>query len=88
METVAHRELRNDSAAILRRVEAGETLQVTNRGIPVARLVPLELTVLEQLLETGTARRALADVKTLSKIARVKTDVASHEIISDTRGRW
>lgn len=36
------RELRNDTAAILRRVEAGERLTITVSGRPVAELVPLE----------------------------------------------
>ena len=38
---ISQRELRNDSGAVLRRVEAGEVLEVTRRGVPVARLVPL-----------------------------------------------
>jgi prevent-host-death family protein len=37
---VASRELRNDTAGLLRRVEAGETIVITRRGKPVAELVP------------------------------------------------
>ena len=37
---VASRELRNDTAGLLRRVEAGETIVITRRGKPVADLVP------------------------------------------------
>lgn len=37
---VASRELRNDTAGLLRRVEAGERLVITRRGKPVADLVP------------------------------------------------
>ena len=40
METVTHREMRNRSGEILRRVEAGETLQVTNNGHLAALIVP------------------------------------------------
>ena len=40
METIAHRELRNNSAAVLRRVEAGESLEITNRGRAVAAWCP------------------------------------------------
>jgi len=39
--TIAARDLRNDSAAILRRANAGEEFVVTSNGIPVARVVPL-----------------------------------------------
>jgi prevent-host-death family protein len=37
---VASRDLRNDTAGLLRRVEEGETLVITRRGKPVADLVP------------------------------------------------
>jgi prevent-host-death family protein len=40
MVEVATRELRNDTAGVLRRVEAGETVTITVRGKPVADLVP------------------------------------------------
>ena len=39
-EQIPHRELRNNSAAVLRRVQAGETIEVTNHGEVVAVLVP------------------------------------------------
>jgi prevent-host-death family protein len=41
---VPQRQLRNDTAALLRRVEAGERLRVTVHGHPVADLVPTEAT--------------------------------------------
>jgi prevent-host-death family protein len=40
MVEVATRELRNDTAGVLRRVEAGETVVITVRGKAVADLVP------------------------------------------------
>ena len=36
--TVTQRELRNDSGAILREVQAGQTITVTRNGVPVAEL--------------------------------------------------
>jgi prevent-host-death family protein len=39
-ETIAQRQLRNDSAEIMRRVEAGESFVITRNGKPVADLVP------------------------------------------------
>lgn len=41
MNAVPSRELRNDTAGVLRRVEAGEEVTITVRGRPVARLVPV-----------------------------------------------
>jgi len=40
--TIAQKELRNDSGAVLRRVEAGETFTITVAGRPVAELRPIE----------------------------------------------
>lgn len=38
--TIPHRELRNNSSAILREVAAGESFAITNNGDVVAMLVP------------------------------------------------
>jgi len=39
---VPQRELRNNTASLLRRVEAGEQLRITVHGHPVAALVPID----------------------------------------------
>jgi prevent-host-death family protein len=39
---VPQRELRNNTADLLRRVEAGEQLRITVHGHPVAELVPID----------------------------------------------
>lgn len=38
---ISQRELRNESGAIMRELESGETFTVTRNGVPVAELVPL-----------------------------------------------
>lgn len=42
VRTVSQRELRNDSAAILREAQAGQRIVVTRNGVPVAELRPVE----------------------------------------------
>lgn len=39
-QVIGQRELRNDNAEIMRRVEAGESFTVTRNGKPVAELIP------------------------------------------------
>ena len=39
--TITQRELRNESGAVLRAVQAGETVTVTRNGTPVAELRPI-----------------------------------------------
>jgi prevent-host-death family protein len=42
MRTITQRELRNDSGAILREVQAGQTVVVTRNGVPVAEVRPIQ----------------------------------------------
>jgi len=64
MNTVGVRELRQNASAVLRRVKAGEILEVTERGRPVARLVPIKpLSRLEQLIAEGRATPAMTTLE-------------------------
>ena len=47
---IGMREIRQDASTILSRVEEGEEFIVTNRGVPIARLIPIEIDD-EQLIE-------------------------------------
>ena len=42
LRSLSQRELRNESGRVLRAVSEGQSFVVTNRGVPVARIVPLE----------------------------------------------
>jgi antitoxin (DNA-binding transcriptional repressor) of toxin-antitoxin stability system len=39
-QTITHRQLRNESARVLRELQAGETFIITNHGVPVGELRP------------------------------------------------
>ena len=58
LDRVGIRELRQNLSVYLRRVQTGEPLEVTDRGRPVALLVPLpdRASPLERLIESGRAR--------------------------------
>jgi prevent-host-death family protein len=64
---VGVRELRQNLSKYLRRVLSGETLEVTERGKPVAVLSPLpeEATALDRLAALGRLRRARLDLNGL-----------------------
>ena len=66
MTSVGVRELRQRASELLRRVEAGETIEVTDRGRPVAVLAPLPgQGSIERLLASGdvvSASRILDDL--------------------------
>lgn len=42
MDTISHRELRNNSGSVLQAVSAGESYTVTNNNVPVAKIVPVD----------------------------------------------
>jgi prevent-host-death family protein len=88
METVTHREMRNRSGEILRRVEAGESVRVSNNGHLAALIVPVGGDVLDGLVARGEASPARADTGTLAAIRRVVAPVSSRELLEDARGRW
>ncbi|KAM07441.1 antitoxin VapB46 [Mycobacterium tuberculosis M2352] len=63
MTSVGVRALRQRASELLRRVEAGETIEITDRGRPVALLSPLpQGGPYEQLLASGEIERATLDV--------------------------
>lgn len=63
MTSVGVRALRQRASELLRRVEAGETIEITDRGRPVALLSPLpQGGSYEQLLASGEIERATLDV--------------------------
>jgi len=41
MSTVAVRDLRNNTASVIRSIEQGEPVTLTSRGRPIARIVPI-----------------------------------------------
>jgi prevent-host-death family protein len=57
MKTIGVRELRQNASRYLKLVEAGESVEVTDRGRPVARLVPVPTSRFDQLVAEGRIRR-------------------------------
>lgn len=88
MDTVTHREMRNNSGEILRRVEAGESVRVTNNGRVAALIVPPAADALAELAQRGQLRPALRDPSTLREIRRRAAHRTSEEILADSRGQW
>ena len=42
IESLSQRELRNESGRVLRAVSEGHSFVLTNRGVPVGRIVPID----------------------------------------------
>lgn len=86
MRTISHRELRNNSSAVLRDVCAGEIIEVTNHGEVAAVLVPPSLTPFERLVAAGKVRQPEDRAVDLRQVRRAKSSMTTAEIIADVRG--
>ena len=68
MTSVGVRELRQRASELLRRVEAGETFEVTDRGRPVALLSPLPAVEgLARLRADGDVTASKDELETLAE---------------------
>jgi prevent-host-death family protein len=65
MASVGIRELRQRASELLRRVEDGESIEITDRGRPVAVLCPLPDDPLERLRASGDLQENEADLADL-----------------------
>lgn len=64
-QIIGQRELRNDNAEIMRRVEAGESFTVTRNGRPIADLVPHQV---GRAVRRPTVRELQAEFRRMTPI--------------------
>jgi antitoxin (DNA-binding transcriptional repressor) of toxin-antitoxin stability system len=85
MERIGIRELRRQASAILRRVAAGETVEITDRGRPVAILLRTMPSGLARLEREGLLRRAEADLLDLEPVRLPPGAVVPSRRVSEGR---
>ncbi len=79
--TIPHRELRNNSSAVLRDVQAGETVYVTNNGEVVAVLVPPPRAVSASVrIRRATVRGGFSDIE------RCRIQEPLQDVLDELRG--
>lgn len=86
---VGMRELSQRTARVLALVKAGETVEVTDRGKPVARIVPAADDRYDQLVAAGVIRRAKRpfDLSHLPEPSAGSTDRESGDWLDELRAR-
>ena len=85
MERVGVRELRRQASAILRRVAAGETVEVTDRGRPVAVLTPMMPAGIARLEREGLLRRGEGDLLAVKPVHLPDGSVPPSRLIEEGR---
>ena len=82
MKSIGVRELRQRASEYLRRVEAGETLEITDRGRPVALLTPVPAaSPLEQLRALGEVSEPQGDLDDLPEPVEPEAGVPLPSVI-------
>lgn len=79
MAAVGIRELNQQTSQILDRVRAGETIEITDRGVPIAEIRPVgrEQSVLARLVAEGRLTPATIDPAVLHVLPKERLDGAS-----------
>jgi len=85
MERVGVRELRRQASAILRRVAAGETVEVTDRGRSVAVLLRTMPAGMARLEREGLLRRADGDLLELTPVSLPPGAVEPSRLVAEGR---
>lgn len=84
MESIGVRELRQHASRYLDRVRQGETLVVTDRGRPVARLVPVTTDIWSDMVAGGKVTLA-DDLTDLADEAPGTYDVEASSVLATMR---
>jgi prevent-host-death family protein len=83
MRTAGIRELKQNASAVVAEAAAGETVTITDRGRPVALLVPLPSDTVTGLVDAGRARAARGRLGRLGTPPRRR---AGERALSDVLG--
>lgn len=92
MERIGVRELNQNTSQVLARVSGGETVEITDRGHPIARLVPVgdDRSTLARLVAAGRAVPAASTgpVPLPPKLGNEGVDVAAKLAEMRDEERW
>lgn len=85
MTQVAVRTLNQDTAGVLARVKRGEEIEITERGVVIARIVPAEPSAASRLIATGHLRMPTIGSPLPRPRGPVRTTHESGELLSEMR---
>jgi prevent-host-death family protein len=85
MSEVPVRELNQNTSGVLARVKRGEQIEITERGVVVARLVPAQGNPLTDMISAGRLRPATVSGPAPRPLGPVKTDNEAGELLRELR---
>jgi prevent-host-death family protein len=85
-EPVGIRELQQHASKVVARAAGGEEIEITDRGRPVARIVPLRRSQFEQLADAGRLRPPVRPMTELPPLIEVDPGaLTASEILAEMR---
>ena len=90
MESIPIRVLNQDTAGVLARVESGRTVEITNRGRVIARIVPVTAGPLSDLIASGVVLPPTVDGPMPMPALAAAADADGGKLLSELRDqeRW
>jgi prevent-host-death family protein len=85
MGEITVRVLNQETAKVLARVKQGEQIEITERGVRVARLLPAEPSPLARLLSTGKVRPPRTTGPIPHPRGAIRTDHEAGELLEAMR---
>lgn len=85
MPEVPVREVNQNTAGVLARVKRGEHIDITERGVVVARLVPSQKNPLAEMISAGRLRPATLSGAAPRPSGPVKTDNEAGQVLRELR---
>ena len=84
--SVGVRELRQSASKILEQVKDGHVFEITEHGIPVARLVPITKSLYEEYIMAGLITPAEnPDWRPITKAGKIKGGKTSTQVLMELR---
>jgi prevent-host-death family protein len=85
MSEVPVRELNQNTAGVLARVKRGERIEITERGVVIARLMPAQHNPLAEMISTGRLRPATLSGPAPRPSGPVHTDNEAGQLLCELR---
>ena len=86
VQQVGVRELRQDASGILRQVKAGECIEITEHGRPIARIVPIGPSLYEEAIISGLIiAPTISSTEPMPKLIKAEGGLNSTEVLMEMR---
>ena len=86
VQQVGVRELRQDASGILRQVKAGECIEITEHGRPIARIVPIGPSLYEEAIISGLITApTISSTEPMPKLIKSASGLNSTKVLLEMR---